>query len=54
MWCRWRDPFARNPLDRLGDAEADLGQVVRFLLSDESRYFAGMTLMANGGGCPMT
>jgi NAD(P)-dependent dehydrogenase (short-subunit alcohol dehydrogenase family) len=46
--------LARNPLDRLGDAEADIGPVVRFLLSDESRYVTGMTLMADGGSCPIT
>jgi NAD(P)-dependent dehydrogenase (short-subunit alcohol dehydrogenase family) len=46
--------LARNPLDRLGDAEADIGPVVRFLLSDESRYVNGMTLMADGGSCPIT
>ncbi len=46
--------LARNPLARLGDAEADIGPVVRFLLSDESRYVNGMTLMADGGSCPIT
>ena len=46
--------LARNPLDRLGDAEADIGPVVRFLLSDESRYVNGMTIMADGGSCPIT
>lgn len=46
--------LARNPLARLGDAETDIGPVVRFLLSDESRYVTGMTLMADGGSCPIT
>ena len=46
--------LARNPLARLGDAEADIGPVVRFLLSDESRYVNGMTVMADGGSCPIT
>jgi len=46
--------LARNPLDRLGDAEADSGPVVRFLLSDESRYVNGMSIMADGGSCPIT
>ena len=46
--------LARNPLGRLGDAEADIGPVVRFLLSDESRYVNGMTVMADGGSCPIT
>jgi NAD(P)-dependent dehydrogenase (short-subunit alcohol dehydrogenase family) len=46
--------LARNPLARLGDAELDIGPVVRFLLSDESRYVNGMTVMADGGSCPIT
>jgi NAD(P)-dependent dehydrogenase (short-subunit alcohol dehydrogenase family) len=46
--------LARNPLARLGDAEVDIGPVVRFLLSEESRYVTGMTLMADGGSCPIT
>jgi 3-oxoacyl-[acyl-carrier protein] reductase len=46
--------LARNPLGRLGDAEMDIGPVVRFLLSDEGRYVNGMTVMADGGSCPIT
>ena len=44
----------RNPLGRLGDAEHDIGPVARFLLSDESRFVTGQTIMADGGSCPIT
>jgi NAD(P)-dependent dehydrogenase (short-subunit alcohol dehydrogenase family) len=44
----------RNPLCRLGDAEHDIGPVARFLLSDESRFVTGQTIMADGGSCPIT
>lgn len=44
----------RNPLGRLGDAVDDIGPVVRFLLSDDSRYVNGLTVMADGASCPIT
>ena len=46
--------MARNPLGRLGDPAEDVGPVVRFLLSDDSRYVTGQTIMADGGSCPIT
>lgn len=55
-----RDPamearvMGRNPLGRLGDAVADIGPVARFLLSDEARFVTGVTVMADGGSCPVT
>ena len=55
-----RDPamearvMGRNPLGRLGDAEADIGPVARFLLSPDSRFVTGNTLMADGGSCPIS
>lgn len=39
----------RIPLGRFGDPEADVGPVVAFLVSDDSRYMTGQTLMADGG-----
>jgi NAD(P)-dependent dehydrogenase (short-subunit alcohol dehydrogenase family) len=45
--------LGRNPLGRLGDASTDIGPVVRFLLSDDSRYLTGNTVMADGGSCPI-
>lgn len=42
------------PLGRLGDAATDIGPVVRFLLSDDARFVTGMTVMADGGSCPIS
>lgn len=55
-----RDPtmhdrvMRRIPLGRLGDAEADIGPVVRFLLSDDARFVTSQTVMADGGSCVIT
>ncbi len=46
--------LGRNPSGRLGDAVDDIGPVVRFLLSDDAAYVNGLTLMADGGACPIT
>lgn len=40
---------AKIPLGRFGDPEKDIVPVVAFLLSDESRYMTGQTVMADGG-----
>ena len=53
----WREAFpkmfeasvARVPLGRFGDPETDVAPVVAFLVSDDSRYMTGQTLMADGG-----
>jgi 3-oxoacyl-[acyl-carrier protein] reductase len=45
---------SRIPLGRVGDPENDIGRVVRFLLSDESAYVTGQTLMVDGGSCQIT
>ena len=41
--------LAKVPLGRFGDPEADVAPIVAFLLSDDSRYMTGQTLMADGG-----
>lgn len=46
--------LARHPMRRLGDGEQDIGPAVCFLLSQDSRYVTGHTLMADGGSCPVT
>jgi 3-oxoacyl-[acyl-carrier protein] reductase len=46
--------MSRIPLDRLGDAAADIGVAVRFLLGDDARFVTGQTLMVDGGSCPVT
>lgn len=55
--AHWRDSYpdmyaevvAKIPLGRFGDPEGDVAPVVAFLLSDDSRYMTGQTLMADGG-----
>jgi len=37
------------PLSHFGDPQKDIAPVVAFLLSDDSRYMTGQTLMADGG-----
>lgn len=37
------------PLERFGDPQKDIAPVVAFLLSEDSRYMTGQTLMADGG-----
>jgi 3-oxoacyl-[acyl-carrier protein] reductase len=41
--------MSRIPLGRLGDATADVGVAVRFLLGDDARFVTGQTLMVDGG-----
>ena len=41
--------IARSPLRRMGDAERDIGQAVGFLISRESGFVTGQTLVVNGG-----
>jgi len=45
--------LGRIPLGRLGDPEVDVGTVVRLLVSDETRFVTGATLMVDGGSCPI-
>ncbi len=44
--------MGRIPLGRLGDATADVGVAVRFLLGADARFITGQTLMVDGGSCP--
>ena len=37
------------PLSHFGDPENDIAPIVAFLLSDDSQYMTGQTLMADGG-----
>jgi NAD(P)-dependent dehydrogenase (short-subunit alcohol dehydrogenase family) len=41
--------LSRNPLGRIGDIETDIGPVVVFLASDDSRYVTGQTINVDGG-----
>jgi NAD(P)-dependent dehydrogenase (short-subunit alcohol dehydrogenase family) len=46
---RREEKLARRPIKRDGDAEADIGRTVVFLVGPDSRYITGVTLMVNGG-----
>jgi len=41
--------IARSPLRRMGDAERDIGPAISFLISRESGFATGQTLVVNGG-----
>ena len=45
--------LGRIPLGRLGDPQRDVGEVVRLLISDETRFVTGASLMVDGGSCPI-
>lgn len=45
----YKDSLAKVPLGRFGDPEQDVAPIVAFLLSDDSKYMTGQTLMADGG-----
>lgn len=55
--AHWKENFpemyeatrARIPLGRFGDPQRDVAPVVAFLLSADSQYMTGQTLMADGG-----
>lgn len=57
----WKDAFpemyaetvAKVPLGRFGNPQKDVAPVVAFLLSDDSQYMTGQTLMADGGTIKM-
>lgn len=55
-----RDPLmqqrvlGRIPLGHLGNPATDIGNVVRFLLSEDAAFLTGQTIMADGGSCPIT
>lgn len=45
----YQEAANRVPLGYFGDPQKDVAPVVAFLLSDDSRYMTGQTLMADGG-----
>lgn len=46
---QYEEVARKNPMHRFGDPEKDIAPVVVFLLSDDSKYMTGQTLMADGG-----
>jgi 3-oxoacyl-[acyl-carrier protein] reductase len=46
--------LGRSPMGRLGDAETEVGPVVRFLLGPDAAFVTGATLMADGGSCSIS
>lgn len=54
---QWKEHFpeqyeeivSKNPMQRFGDPQKDIAPIIAFLLSDDSQYMTGQTLMADGG-----
>ena len=54
---KWKEQFPEDykhvveqiPLGRFGDPQTDVAPIVAFLLSEDSKYMTGQTLMADGG-----
>ena len=59
MYKRWAAEFPEqaqhfvntSALRKMGDGEKDLAPIVVFLASDDSKYFTGQTVNADGGVC---
>lgn len=45
----YEQSLAKVPLGRFGDPQTDVAPIVAFLISDDSVYMTGQTLMADGG-----
>ncbi|WOD44560.1 SDR family NAD(P)-dependent oxidoreductase [Hwangdonia lutea] len=46
---QYEEIISKNPMGRFGDPQKDVAPIVAFLLSDDSQYMTGQTLMADGG-----
>ncbi|MGB1312384.1 MAG: SDR family NAD(P)-dependent oxidoreductase [Bizionia paragorgiae] len=46
---QYEEIIGKNPMHRFGDPQKDVAPIVAFLLSDDSQYMTGQTLMADGG-----
>lgn len=46
---QYEEIIGKNPMHRFGDPEKDVAPIIAFLLSDDSQYMTGQTLMADGG-----
>lgn len=46
---QYEEIISKNPMQRFGDPQKDVAPIVAFLLSEDSQYMTGQTLMADGG-----
>jgi len=46
---QYEEIISKNPMHRFGDPQKDVAPIIAFLLSDDSQYMTGQTLMADGG-----
>ncbi len=46
---QYEEIISKNPMQRFGDPQEDVAPIVAFLLSSDSQYMTGQTLMADGG-----
>ncbi|WP_417195316.1 SDR family NAD(P)-dependent oxidoreductase [Bizionia sp.] len=46
---QYEEIISKNPMGRFGDPQKDVAPIVAFLLSEDSQYMTGQTLMADGG-----
>lgn len=46
---QYEEIISKNPLQRFGDPQKDVAPIIAFLLSADSQYMTGQTLMADGG-----
>lgn len=46
---QYEEIINKNPMGRFGDPQKDVAPIVAFLLSEDSQYMTGQTLMADGG-----
>lgn len=46
---QYEEIIGKNPMHRFGDPQKDVAPIIAFLLSEDSQYMTGQTLMADGG-----
>lgn len=46
---QYNEVASQIPMNRFGDPQKDIAPIVAFLLSEDSQYMTGQTLMADGG-----
>lgn len=46
---QYEEVIGKNPMNRFGDPKKDVAPIIAFLLSEDSQYMTGQTVMADGG-----